>query len=879
MKAEHKTRTFVIVSHTHWDREWYRPFDAFRERLVRMLDGLLDLLDRDPEYRHFVLDGQTIVLDDYLEVRPERRADIQRLVKAGRLLIGPQYVLPDEFLIGGESWVRNLQIGIRSARQFGPVMMVGYSPDAFGHIAHLPAILRGFGIDCVVLWRGVGREATTSEFLWRAPDGSEVLVLHLPLGYGIAPRLPAEPQGLRDLLASLRRQLEPLATSRYVLLPNGTDHSGPQEALPQILRTANELFDDAEFVHGHYPMLIEAVRRDLAGDGLPQFQGEFRSSQRAHVLAGVLSARMWIKQRYQQCEDLLARYAEPLVAWTHLLRLESGEPGKGPSDQALLRRAWKLLLQNAPHDSICGCSIDQVHEEMRPRFDRCQQIAEAVLYRSQRYIADLASRPGATSVVVFNSEGGLRTDFCAVRLPLEDDDARSGKLTTSLVDAAGRKAPLQLLEGGPPSPTDARGWVVAGFVAPDVPAHGYRAYRVEYGEGRRKMRGARREIANEFFRVTADPADGTLTVTDLRTGAVLGGLNRFVDGGDRGDEYTYCPPNNDDLIDRPSRAARIRVTERGPARWTLEVAQTYALPAALADSRDARSPQRAGCRIVSRASLYPRVARIDIETEVDNRARDHRLRVHFPSGVRTDESHAEQHFGVLRRPLAPPEDDGTSLETPVGAYPQKSFVDVSDGQRGLAVANRGLPEYEALREADGTVTIALTLLRCVGWLSRTDLRTRRGPAGPSLEVPGAQMLGRWTFHYSLIPHAGGWETSFQEAHRFARPLKAVRAGPGAGGLPPDGSLLEIEPPALVLSSLKTGEDGHGVVVRVYNMSDVPQEGRLRLLPPHAAARMVDLNEEPCLPAGTALGTADASDGWVKLSARPNQILNVEFRTA
>ena len=171
--AEVSKRTFVVVSHTHWDREWYRPFEGFRVHLVRMLDKLLDLLDRDPEYCHFVLDGQTIALEDYLEVRPERRPDVQRLVQAGRLLIGPHYVLPDEFLIGGESWVRDLQIGIRSARQFGPVMMVGYSPDAFGHIAHLPAILRGFGIDSVVLWRGVGREATRSEFLWGAPDGSE----------------------------------------------------------------------------------------------------------------------------------------------------------------------------------------------------------------------------------------------------------------------------------------------------------------------------------------------------------------------------------------------------------------------------------------------------------------------------------------------------------------------------------------------------------------------------------------------------------------------------------------------------------------------------------------------------------------------------------
>src|SRR3989304_4257881 len=158
-------RTFVVVSHTHWDREWYRPFEAFRARLVRMMDNLLDLLDSDPEYRHFVLDGQTIPLDDYLEIRPDRRPDIERLVKAGRLLIGPNYMLPDEFLIGGESWGPNLMLGIRSAREYGGAMMVGYSPDAFGHIAHLPAILNGFGLDSVLIWRGIGREVTTSEVL------------------------------------------------------------------------------------------------------------------------------------------------------------------------------------------------------------------------------------------------------------------------------------------------------------------------------------------------------------------------------------------------------------------------------------------------------------------------------------------------------------------------------------------------------------------------------------------------------------------------------------------------------------------------------------------------------------------------------------------
>jgi alpha-mannosidase len=318
-----KNRTFVVVSHTHWDREWYQPFEEFRARLVRMMDSLLELLERDPEYRHFVLDGQTVPLDDYLEIRPERRPQIERLVREGRLLAGPNYMLPDEFLIGGEAWVRNLMFGIRSARQYGRAMMVGYSPDAFGHIAHLPAILRGFGIDSVLIWRGVGPEATTSEFRWQAPDGSEVLAVHFPYGYGMLSAMPEEREGLSNVLKSVRNMLEPLATTRYVLLPNGTDHLPAHTGLSSVIRTANEIMGDAEMVHGNYPMFVENVRRELGEEGyqaLPLLKGELRNSKRSNILAGVLSTRMWLKQRYQHCEDLLARYAEPAVAWAHLLQ-------------------------------------------------------------------------------------------------------------------------------------------------------------------------------------------------------------------------------------------------------------------------------------------------------------------------------------------------------------------------------------------------------------------------------------------------------------------------------------------------------------------------------------------------------------------------------
>jgi mannosylglycerate hydrolase len=856
-------RTFVIVSHTHWDREWYLPFEAFRARLLGMMDSLLALLARDEGYRHFVLDGQTIPLDDYLEIRPERRQEIERLVKAGRLVIGPNYVLPDEFLIGGESWVRNLQLGIRSARAYGGAMMVGYSPDAFGHIAHLPAILRGFGIDSVVIWRGVPRTVKTAEFRWAAPDGSEVLALHLPFGYGMMTSLPSEREGVVSAVRNLRGMLEPLATTSYTLVPNGTDHLPAHEGLSSFIRTANEELEDAEVVHGSYPAFVEAVKGDLDGrlESLPRYEGEFRSSERSHVLAGVLSSRMRLKQRYQECEDLLARQAEPATAWAGLLR---GEESDGASERALLGHAWRLLLQNAPHDSITGCHVDAVYADVMSRFDRCEQAAGEVLYRSRRRIADGAARPGERSVVVFNSESGPRTDFCALRLPLE-----GGQAPLRFVDEEGNACQAQVLARGMRSPMDSRERATVGFVARDVPGYGYRAYRVEYGEAE-DTRTEGDSIENERFRLSAG-VDGTLRLEDRRDGRVYEGLNRIVDGGDRGDEYNYCGPERDEVVDRPSGKAGVRVVEAGPVRWTLEIASRYSLPAALSEARDGRSSERVECEVVSRARLYAGVERVDIETEFENEARDHRLRAHFPTGLRAEETAAEQHFGAVRRAVALPEDDGTWLETPVGTYPQKAFVDVSDGERGFMLANRGLPEYEALREADGTVTLALTLLRCVGWLSRSDFRSRKGQAGPPMETPGAQMPGRWRSEYSLIPHAGGWEAAFGEAHRFARPLGAVRTDRGAGSLAPSGSLVEVEPGGVIVSALKAAEDGGGVIVRVYNVSDGAVEGRLRLTAPHSGTQIVNLNEE-------RLGDAETEDGWVLLSLRRNEIMTLRFPT-
>jgi alpha-mannosidase len=857
----------MVVSHTHWDREWYQPFEAFRARLVRMMDALIDLLERDPEFKHFVMDGQTVPLDDYLEIRPDRRGTVERLVREGRLLAGPNYMLPDEFLIGGEAWVRNLQFGIRSARRYGAVMNVGYSPDAFGHIAHLPTILRGFGLDAVVIWRGVPNAIEISEFRWAAPDGSEVMVAHLPHGYGVMPNVPEDRQALQNWLNNVRGALEPYATTSHVLVPNGTDHLPAHTGLSGVIRTANDLLPDGRMVHGTYREYVEAVRAELGGRyrDLPLVTGEFRSSDRSQVLAGVLSARMWLKQRYAYCEDLLARYAEPLVAWAHLLRRgERKNVERSISDRAMLRHAWKLLLQNGPHDSVTGCSVDPVYDDVKMRFDRCEQIASAVMFEAHRQIAGDVARPGEETIVVYNSENGPRTDVCTVQMPVE-----RGKLPQKFVNAAGNEAPAQVIQRGIHSPRDSRERVVAAFMAGDVPGFGYKAFRVEHGED--KPAPASREgrsIENEVFRLTA-AEDGTLTVEDKRSGRVLRGLNSFVDSGDCGDEYTYCPPDADVTVASSSGPVAVEVAERGPVRWTLEMGMTYSLPKRLTGDRTSRSTERVDCEIVSRVRLYPGVARIEIETEVDNLAEDHRLRVLFPSGIVTAESASEQHFGVVRRAAAAPPKQPGSPETPVATYPQKTFTDLSDGAHGLMIANRGLPEYEVLIEEDGNAKFALTLLRCVGWLSRDDLKTRVAHAGPGFETPGAQVPGQWKFEYALIPHDGGWETAFTKAHRFARPLRAIRVASGSGALPAERLLLSIDQPGVVMSSVKLAEDDDGVVVRLYNIADEPVEAHVTRHEAYGDTRVTDLNEENSRP-------ATLEDAAVQLALKTNEIATLKF---
>lgn len=429
------SRTLHIVSHSHWDREWHQTFQQFRLRLVRLIDLALETLSAGPAFAHFMLDGQTIVLADYAEIRPERAEELRELIAAGRLLIGPWYTPPDEFLVSGEAIVRNLLQGTRDCELWGGRMAVGYVPDQFGHAAQMPQILHGFGIETAVLWRGVDREVAGTKFTWRGQDGTPILVAALPEGYNRAEHLPGNGQALAERIRSLAAGLEAWAVPNEPLLVlNGGDHVLLDPDLPERLATAQlALGDSYTLRHSTVPAYLDDLR--ASGALGAEIAGELRSSRSSNLLPGVLSSRIWIKGRNVAAQTLLERQAEPLAA--SMAMLGDHYPG------GELRQAWRYLLQNQAHDSVCGCSIDQVHREMVTRYDWSEQIATAVRDAAVGRLAERidsvvsgAADPRTLAITLFNgapvAQGGR------FELPLHLADEAAGY---ELIDDAGAAVP------------------------------------------------------------------------------------------------------------------------------------------------------------------------------------------------------------------------------------------------------------------------------------------------------------------------------------------------------------------------------------------------------------------------------------------------------
>ncbi len=801
----------VLVSHTHWDREWYRTFQHFRARLVDTVDRVLDLIACDPGYC-FLLDGQTIVLEDYLEIRPGRRDELEAACRSGRLAIGPWYVQPDSLLPSGEAHVRNLLEGRRVGQAFGPVSRVAYTPDSFGHPSQLPQLFAGFGLGPFVYWRGNGNEIADlpAEYRWQAPDGSTVLAHHLSEAYFNACGLPTQTEAAAAWLEQLANSLVKKTRNDCVLLMNGIDHALPDAHTGAV---AQQLAQRTGW--SVQRGLLEDFAAQLDAEA-PLFCGELIGGRVANLLPGVWSTRTYLKIRNRRSESLLEQWAEP---WAALLaRLD------GPDERPALRLAWRALLPNQAHDSICGCSQDRVHEQMIPRYDAAEELATQTTLRALERIAGLGSERRTPwsqelSVAVFNPSPHPRTDV--VRLDFDpsvwfetrgETEREMGvhPLLVASTFAEGftvggeparlvteEEAPrLWLLPQAPPRSIE--------FVAREVPPFGWLRLPLRVQPVPAETEDDGREIECDGLAVAA-AADGTLSV---RFGDVaFSGLCAVEDCGDGGDTYDFDPVPG--AVALSSVAVHRWRAANGMQRLLLS--RQFQVPRAVSDDLQRRLEDYVSLRIDIEACVAPGVPRVDLKVRIDNPACDHRLRLVFPTGAPAESFFAATTFDVARRSTAAVDDSQWIHPAPT-TFVHQGFVHAN----GLTVVAPGLNEAEV--SAQGVVSI--TLLRAVGWLARMGLKTREQIAGPMVPTPGAQCIGRFDCRLSLL--AGLDVSAVRDAEAG---LMAVVAG-DAPLVAPGQSLLSIEPREVILSALAPASTKPGTIVRLLNPTDQPQQARI-----------------------------------------------------
>jgi len=704
--------TLYAYYHTHWDREWYLPFRAYQHRLLKVVDDILDVLEAD-KIPCFCLDGQTVLLEDYLELRPHNRTRIETLVNAEKLSIGPWYVMPDELLVSGESLVRNLARGLQISEAFGEKTFSGYLPDTFGHSADVPMILKQFEIDSAIVWRGVRPQP--SLFWWQSPSGDKVLAYHLTDGYfqnafhmgkGDAEKKTFF-EGWLKRVQAVNDETVPM------LFPIGADHLGFDADSPNMLA---QLAPDTSVI------TPDVFMANLTLPTEKTIIGELRDPEGPYLLPGTFSSRMYLKQENRKLEWRMTRQLEQLLTWCRLSNIEI-------SFETELALLWKMLLLNHPHDSICGCSVDPVHRENECRFDQIRQFSDAMIHEChhrlmQRHqpeagilVLNLGDTP-YTGVVEVTQEYSLSGP---VSEPWPDSQVISEetlldetyRINTSVLSLSEnqmlrRKSLIwceSILMHGLS--------VVSPMLLPDV------------------VIVTENSLDNGYVRVQVSPA-GELVAKDLKTGQFYPGLHQLWRNAEQGDSYNAAPVPGS----KPEQAklTGCEILHAGPLRGTLKVSWYFVeidLELETFVSLDAGSP------------------RLTFETRFTNNTADHKIQAMFACAQPITDVIAEGHFSPVTRTYDP----AYRIEDAMPVPPQKELV-VSSGpiQRWVGVPDQtflteGLAEYEVAGS-----TFKLTLMRAFGMLSRKDTGVRGSHAGPPLETHEGQCLNRsFICRYAWLP--------------------------------------------------------------------------------------------------------------------------------
>ena len=786
-------KELCIVSHTHWDREWYLSHAKHNYRLVKFFDALIDAMEKDERFRYFHLDGQIVVIEDYLAIRPEMEEKVRKFIAEGRWEIGPFYILQDEYLINGESSVRNALYGMQVCEKYGKPAKIGYFPDAFGNISQVPQLMRGFGIDNAFFGRGITLTAADnvvykmprnfSEITWRGADGSEVIGVQFVQWYNNCMELPANKDALKERLNNIHGDLTECSKTPYLLGFNGCDHQPAQADIGAVIETANEVcdFKVSHVTLEQYAEMIRPYKNDFY-----LYEGEIagQNGNGYGTLINTASARTDIKVMSHNAEHMLQTVAEPLSVMAMLNGLKY--------DSALLCFAQKKLLKSFPHDSICSCSCDEVNDKVKLRLSEAYDTAA---YLSEDIKKDLAAqlntqKKEGACIVVFNTN--VQGSRGVVKATMEFSDAELPK-SPVLVDENGNRVNAYFSASKNVKkfklPYDSFRVVYdtyemqVEFIA-DIPdgLSGKTYYVQESGASVETSLVATAEYCeNKYLRLRFNK-DGTFELLDKKSGAVYKNQNRFEITPDYGNEYDFKPNGKTRILN--DETATVELVHKDAFKAVYEICV-----------------QTVGIAIRSTTTVYADKKDVVFQTKVENRLKNIRLRATFESNPKAKHVYAEGQFDLVKRNIQPAE----SWQNPDNSQRMNTLVAVGkDEAEGLVIATKGLYEYEVYR--DGKNTMGITLLRAVGEMGDWFY----------FPTPAAQMQGEYTYSYCIIPFDEDFAEAVSDGYDFAYPkLCTVQAENHDGVDTLNGICVETQG-TLLTSAVKKAEKSDGVIVRMYN---------------------------------------------------------------
>lgn len=845
-----KTKVHV-VPHSHWDREWY--FTTSRSKIYLMKDfkDVLDTLEKQEEFKFFMIDAQTSLLDDYLKWRPEDEYRIRDLVQRKKLVIGPWYTQTDQLVISGESIVRNLYYGIERCKDFGEYMKVGYVPDSFGQSAQMPQIYRGFGIDSSLFWRGVSDDMVDkTEFMWKGSDGSEILAVQIPFGYYHGGLIPEDETDLKQYLIDQINPLKAKASTNNVYFPNGFDQAPIRTNLPQILKKANELDENNTYEISNIENYIEAVRNER--DEFKTLEGEFVNGKHMRIHKSIFSSRADLKIMNNKLENYIVNILEPLLTLSYSLGNEY--------PHLIMKDIWKLMFENAAHDSIGSCNSDTTNEDIYTRYKQARDLSINLLDLHMRLISTkIKNNNEEITITLFNSLPKNRSTVVEFEayIPGEDFIIKNNKgeeldyivkekedmtdyvLTQTIKLNPSKKIyiPQQVFRAK------------IALAAKDVPALGYTQLVFELNKKNKcevEVSNSK-EIENKYYKIIANN-NGSVDILDKLSNKVYKKQGVIEDNGDDGDSYNYSPPRKDIYVSSLDSSSTVK-TFKSSIQEEMILCFFMKIPASLEERAEGKVSVEMPIKMKITLNKDEEVIKFNVNIKND-KALSHRVRVLFNTNIASKLSIADQQFGIIKRPTVLTKDlelwerdNKNWQEKPITIEAMQSFVTLEDNQKGMAVITNCVREYQIVGK--NLDTIALTLFRSFGYMGKENLLYRPGRASGEkiIATPDAQLLGELDFEFGLYIYNDKFDNSnvANISQRFLAPIQVYEYAQFLNGrlifslrdeepiYNNEYSLMKFEDENFTMSAIKKEEHGDGIIVRLFNaMKEEKTTGKIVL---------------------------------------------------